>query len=54
MGRKGDAWSLELSLPRGRYPYLFVLDGTVMKPDPGAILAEESGFGIKNSILIVE
>ena len=54
MGRKGDAWSLELSLPRGRYPYLFVLDGTVMKPDPGAILVEESGFGMKNSILIVE
>ena len=54
MVRKGDAWSLELSLPRGRYPYLFVLDDTVMKPDPGAILVEESGFGMENSILIVE
>lgn len=54
MVRKGDAWSLQLSLPRGRYPYLFVVDDAVMKPDPGAILVEESGFGMKNSILIVE
>ena len=54
MVRKGDAWSLELRLPRGRYPYLFVVDDSVMKPDPEAILLEESGFGMKNSILIVE
>jgi 1,4-alpha-glucan branching enzyme len=54
MVKKGDAWSLELSLPRGRYPYLLVVDDAVMKPDPGAILVEESGFGMKNSILIVE
>jgi len=54
MLRKGDAWALELSLPRGRYPYLFVVDDVVMKPDPEAILMEESGFGMKNSILIVE
>jgi hypothetical protein len=54
MVRQGDAWALKLSLPRGRYPYLFVIDDAVMNPDPGAILVEESGFGIKNSILIVE
>jgi hypothetical protein len=54
MVRKGDAWALKLSLPRGRYAYLFVVDDTVMKPDPGAILEEKSGFGMKNSILIVE
>jgi len=54
MVRKGDTWALELFLPRGRYPYLFVVDDAVMKPDPGAILMEESGFGMKNSILIVE
>ena len=54
MVRKGDTWSLELPLPRGRYPYLFVVDDTVLKPDPGAILVEESGFGMKNSVLIVE
>ena len=54
MVRQGDAWALKLSLPRGRYPYLFVIDNAVMKPDPGAILVEESGFGMKNSILIVE
>jgi hypothetical protein len=54
MVRKGSAWSLELFLQRGRHAYVFVVDDTVMKPDPGATLVEESGFGMKNSVLIVE
>ncbi|MGQ9644936.1 MAG: hypothetical protein ACUVWO_00165 [Thermodesulfobacteriota bacterium] len=54
MVKKGDVWSIEIGLSRGRYAYIFVVDDTVMKPDPDAILLEESGFGIKNSVLIVE
>ncbi len=54
MVRIGDIWSAELSLPRGRYQYLFIVDDVIMKPDPEAILLEESGFGTKNSVLIVE
>lgn len=54
MGRSKSTWTLPLVLPRGRYPYLFVIDDYIWKPDPGAILWEESGFGTKNSILIVE
>jgi 1,4-alpha-glucan branching enzyme len=54
MGRSKSTWTLQLVLPRGRYPYLFVIDDYIWKPDPGAILWEESGFGTKNSILVVE
>jgi hypothetical protein len=49
-----STWTLQLLLPRGRYQYLFVIDDHIWKPDPGASLWEESGFGTKNSILMVE
>jgi hypothetical protein len=54
MQREGDKWILLLSLPRGRYSYVFVLDGTARQADPGAVLDEDNGFGGKNSVLIVE
>jgi hypothetical protein len=54
MIRDKNTWTLRLSLPSGRYPYLFLIDDRISKLDPGAALSEESGFGAKNSILVVE
>ncbi len=54
MRRKGDTWLVELSLKPGRYQYAFLVDGATWRPDPEALLAEDTGFGTKNSILIVE
>jgi hypothetical protein len=54
MNKDKNTWTLRLSLPPGRYPYLFLIDDRISKSDPGAALTEESGFGTKNSILVVE
>jgi hypothetical protein len=54
MNQDKNTWTLRLSLPPGRYPYLFLIDDRTSKLDPGAVLTEESGFGTKNSILVVE
>ena len=52
--RNGDSWTLEISLPPGRYSYVFVINGQRMVRDPQALLFEQSGFGTMNSVLIVE
>jgi hypothetical protein len=54
MSRSDDGWSVSVSLLPGRYQYAFVIDGCIWRDDPGAVLAEDDGFGIKNSVLIVE
>jgi 1,4-alpha-glucan branching enzyme len=54
MSRSDDGWSVSVSLLPGRYQYAFVVDGCNWRDDPGAALAEDDGFGIKNSVLIVE
>jgi 1,4-alpha-glucan branching enzyme len=54
MKKDKDTWSLRLALRPGRYQYLLVIDNQIWKVDPGALLLEESGFGSKNSVLIVE
>ncbi len=54
MKKEKNTWMLSLSLPPGRYPYLFLIDDRVSQLDPGTSLTEESGFGTKNSILVVE
>jgi hypothetical protein len=54
MNRSGSAWSFSVSLPPGRYQYGFVIDGYRWRDDPGAVLTEDDGFGMKNSLLIVE
>ena len=54
MKKDKDTWTLRLSLPPGRYPYLFLIDDRISKLDPGTALTEESGFGTKNSVLVVE
>jgi hypothetical protein len=44
------AWSTEVSLPRGRHQYMFVVDGT-WTPDPAARATVDDGFGNLNAIL---
>ena len=52
--RNGDTWQIKLFLSPGRYKYAFLVDGTNWTPDPEAYLEEDDGFGMKNSVLIVE
>lgn len=54
MSRSGDTWSATVSLAPGRYQYVFVVDGRLWRADPGNPLAEDDGFGTKNSVLVVE
>jgi len=54
MNKDKRTWTLTVFLPPGRYAYLFLIDDLITKLDPGAVLTEESGFGTKNSILVVE
>jgi 1,4-alpha-glucan branching enzyme len=52
--RNGDTWNIRLSLTPGRYRYTFLVDNIHWIPDPNAFLQEDDGFGMKNSILIVD
>jgi hypothetical protein len=52
--RTGETWKTRLLLSPGRYKYAFILDGTRWTPDPNAFLLEDDGFGMKNSVLIVD
>jgi 1,4-alpha-glucan branching enzyme len=54
MSRRGDDWYVEVALKPGRYEYVFLVDGTNWQPDPEALMSEDTGFGTKNSVLIVE
>jgi hypothetical protein len=49
-----DVFTLTVALPKGRYVYAFLVDGTVLKPDAGALLQEDDGFGNTNSVLVIE
>jgi 1,4-alpha-glucan branching enzyme len=52
--KSGDTWSLEVMLPPGRHQYAYLIDGKTWREDPGAVLNEDTGFGTKNSILIID
>jgi 1,4-alpha-glucan branching enzyme len=43
-------WTITLSLPPGRYEYLFLVNGTDWAPDPAAPSAGD-GLGGRNSVL---
>ena len=49
---RSDRWTISLSLPPGRYEYLFVINGTEWTPDPLAPSVDD-GFGGLNSVLLV-
>lgn len=52
--KNGDIWEIRLFLSPGRYRYAFILDGAYWRPDVNALLQEDDGFGMKNSVLIIE
>jgi hypothetical protein len=53
--RDGDGiWIISLSLPRGRYEYKFVVNGSEWVLDPNALARVDDGFGGDNSLLIVD
>ncbi len=54
MSRTGPVWTLSTLLPPGRHQYVFVVDDRDWRADPGNPLSEDSGFGTKNSVLIIE
>ena len=49
----GGVWTATLPLPRGRYVYSFIVDGTEWVRDPAAPPAPEDDFGHPNSVLLV-
>jgi len=49
--RQNSFWTVKLSLPPGRYQYVFVIDGARWLPDPQAKNYVDSAYGGKNSIL---
>lgn len=51
--RELNVWSLELSLPEGRYEYGFLVDGQRVIPDPRGLIYQDDGFGNRNSVLIL-
>jgi hypothetical protein len=48
-----QVWTVTLWLPQGRYEYAFLIDGTKVISDPGALFSQEDGFGSQNSVLIL-
>jgi hypothetical protein len=45
-------WSVTLDLPRGRYEYMFVVDGE-WRTDPSAPVHVDDDFGRENSVLLL-
>ena len=54
MRKQGDRWSLAVTLTPGRYQYVMIIDGHLWREDPGNPLAEDDGFGARNSVLVIE
>jgi len=45
-------WSITILLPRGRYEYLFLIDGQKWLPDP-SVSSMDDGFGGRNSVIYI-
>jgi len=51
--RESRRLTLTVSLPDGRYEYMFLVDGQKMILDPEALIHQEDGFGNQNSVLVL-
>lgn len=51
--RELKRWSLAVSLPEGRYEYMFLVNSQKMILDPEALIHQEDGFGNQNSVLVL-
>lgn len=50
--QRGEAWSLTLELPPGRYRYAYLVDGRRWLPDPGLPAADDD-FDTPTSVITV-
>jgi hypothetical protein len=48
---KDGTWSVQISLPQGRYEYMFLVDGARYETDPNAIELRQDGMGNDNAVL---
>jgi hypothetical protein len=48
---KDGTWSVQVSLPQGRYEYMFLVDGARYETDPNAIELRQDGMGNDNAVL---
>jgi 1,4-alpha-glucan branching enzyme len=46
-------WTTDVTLPEGRYEYIFLVDGEQWVPDPNAEVRRPDGFGRANAVLEV-
>lgn len=46
-----DTWKIDLPIPKGSYQYLFLIDGTHWKTDPGRTESVPDGFGGFNTVI---
>ena len=51
LAKQDGFWETTVSIPRGRYQYVFVIDGKTWMPDPSAKSYVDSGYGTRNSVL---
>ncbi len=49
---KNGFWTIVVPLQKGRYEYLFLVDGRDWHPDP-SVPEVDDGYGGKNSVLVV-
>jgi hypothetical protein len=49
-GQDGS-WTVQVSLPQGRYEYLFLVDGSRYETDPQAYEQRQDGMGNQNAVL---
>ncbi|MFH2070456.1 MAG: isoamylase early set domain-containing protein [Elusimicrobiota bacterium] len=49
--RQDGFWQTTISIPQGRYQYVFIIDGKTWLPDPSAKNYVDSGYGTKNSVV---
>jgi hypothetical protein len=48
---KDGTWTVQISLPQGRYEYMFLVDGARYETDPNAIELRQDGMGNDNAVL---
>lgn len=48
---KDGTWSVKVSLPQGKYEYMFLVDGSRYETDPNAMELRQDGMGNENAVL---
>jgi hypothetical protein len=51
---KSGRWCTTLTLPEGRYEYMFLVNGETWVTDPSAAMHRSDGFGSKNAVIQIQ